>query len=256
MPKENTLIKILATILVVMIIALISSLFVQPSGVIFQGISQIVGGYIGGFVALIGVIITIKKQREESDKEWTRQLQLSRDEWRRQDERNREELRIMALPWLDLCSNTACRKQYFSMSDSSELFKKYNYLDDYCVSYDVFQVENTGKDSLILKSIVVESGRGNAKLVPNELHRIVQGKNIQIDIQAHNIILHKAEECELCLLYDDIFGNCYSSKLKSSIDIWGEITLDDNSKHVYLRNKIVGIDNPILQNNIAGCESI
>jgi hypothetical protein len=116
--KNNLLIVL--TIGLIFLIALL--LYFLPNGIIFQGLAQIVGGYVGGYIALVGVIVTLEKQREISDTQWMRQLELSREEWKRQDSRTQEELLIKAQPCLELYNINSSNRVFLHLEDHDKLF--------------------------------------------------------------------------------------------------------------------------------------
>ena len=91
---------ILIPIIFLILVSSISLSYIfEPTGKLFTGLIQIFSGILGGIIALVGVIWTLKKQQEENNKEWKHQLELSKKEWKVQDERYREDWRIKAQPW-------------------------------------------------------------------------------------------------------------------------------------------------------------
>ena len=235
-------IRVFAVIFFLLIVFLVCSYFKQPFGSLYKSLLQIVSCYMAGFIALIGVVLTLNKQRELSDKEWTRQLELSREEWKRQNEQYREEWRIKVQPWFDFIgSANSCNELTFRKFKSNDLYKNVKNEDDLIISIDRFSIKNSGKDYAFLKNIVIKCPRGAGYIIPDKQLRVTSDMPLKLNIET-KFILQAQENYRLFLEFNDMFDNTYISEMSTSLNnkFQNIIAAGQEMKIVTVN----GIDNP------------
>lgn len=208
-------------------------------------LSQILGGALGGLIALIGVSWTLNEQQKQNNEVWTHQ----REEWRRQDERYREDWRMKVQPWLEIQQRNEGSILWLNIEDREGLHRNFKNPTDYSVSHNSFTVRNTGKDAAFISGIRVDCPRGSYMIVPNDNKRLLPCTALTIDMQTTYLYFQKGENYTLHFMYDDILGNTYIAELSKKFPdhFYGsELTSDDGTSHMSYRYEINGIKNPIL----------
>lgn len=211
--KNNKILKILFYIFLSCIfVALIYYTFdsyQKNNATMFQGLSQILGGLIGGIIALIGVIFTLKEQHELSEQRWQDQLDLTKEEWHRQDLKNAEDWRIKVMPLFEIDTHFDNKINYFDLENNIETTD-----DELYFSYNAFRIKNVGKDIAIITGVLVKRLKNDTIVYTPKFKSLRVLPNFSVSLEISGIIPLKLEDChELFLKYEDILGNIYNSKL-------------------------------------------
>ena len=184
---------------------------------VYSGLLQIFSGILGGFIAIIGVVWTLQKQREQSNEEWKRQYDLSMTEWKRQDERYIDDWRINVQPWFELQEREQGVFLYMDKFEEDGMQRKYENDTDFSISFERFTLVNTGKDFGFVEGVFIKSTTGSCMISSREKKRITVGNSIVINLYITKLYFKKDEEFSVYIIYSDMFKNLYAAKLSIGI---------------------------------------